>query len=194
MADSAPFLVVGLGNPGDTYNSTRHNIGFELLDDFIKELNTSWKLNKKTNAVETSVNISGRKLILLKPQTFMNNSGQAVNLTMKYYSIPLENLIVIHDELDIDFTKVRLKKGGGEGGHNGLRSITQHLGSKDYLRIRLGIGRPPGKMDAATYVLKKFSSNERQELPFIFAKGEEAIDLLLTRDLSTAQNRIHGEA
>lgn len=187
------FLVVGLGNPGSAYAGTRHNIGFQVLDQLAEEMVATWKTNKKTTAVETKVIYQQQKLLLAKPQTFMNNSGKSVQALLKFYSLPLSKLVIIHDELDLDFLKVRLKLGGGEGGHNGLRSISNYLGTKDYLRIRLGIGRPPGRQNPADYVLKKFSKTEANELPFFISQALEALEWVTNNDLITAQNYIHAK-
>ncbi|RDH10266.1 aminoacyl-tRNA hydrolase, partial [Tsukamurella pulmonis] len=133
----------------------------------------------------------GHQVYLAKPQSFMNLSGQPVAALARFYSVEPTDVIAVHDELDIDFGLVRLKRGGGEGGHNGLRSLTQHLGTKDYLRVRAGIGRPPGRQDPADYVLKSFAKAEKPEVPLLVANAADAVELLIRDGLEPAQNTVH---
>ncbi|MDD7587645.1 MAG: aminoacyl-tRNA hydrolase [Corynebacterium glucuronolyticum] len=178
---SATFLVVGLGNPGPTYEITRHNIGFLTADEVAESLapayvgGPQWKVESKMRAMVAEETFRGAKVIVAKPQTMMNLSGEAVSLITRFYSIPASNVIVIHDELDRDFSTVETKIGGGFGGHNGLKSIAQHLKTPDFARVRVGIGRPPERMRPANFVLQKFSAKERDELPFICADAEREV-------------------
>jgi PTH1 family peptidyl-tRNA hydrolase len=145
----------------------------------------------RARAVSGEGRLAGRRVVLARPTTYMNESGGPVRGLLDYHHIPVEDLVAIHDELDIPFATVRLKRGGGEGGHNGLRSITRSTGAKDYLRVRVGIGRPPGRQDAADYVLKDFSSTERKELDLLVVEAADAAEALLARGLEAAQNEVH---
>jgi PTH1 family peptidyl-tRNA hydrolase len=145
----------------------------------------------RSRAVSGEGRLAGRRVVLARPLTYMNESGGPVRGLLDYHSLPPENLVVLHDELDISFGAVRLKRGGGEGGHNGLRSITRTTGTKDYLRVRVGIGRPPGRQDPADFVLKDFSATERKELDLLLAEAVDATELLLERGLEAAQNLVH---
>ncbi|MDF0530253.1 aminoacyl-tRNA hydrolase [Tsukamurella sp. 8F] len=187
----APLIVVGLGNPGEKYAATRHNIGFWVADELAGRAHTTFSRHKKSGAEVATARLAGRTVYLAKPQSFMNLSGQPTAALARFFSVAPTDVIAVHDELDIAFGAVRLKRGGGEGGHNGLRSLTQHLGTKDYLRVRAGIGRPPGRMDAADYVLKPFSAAERKEVPLLVAGAADAVELLISGDLETAQNTVH---
>jgi PTH1 family peptidyl-tRNA hydrolase len=146
----------------------------------------------RARVAEMRLKVGGPKVVLATPSSYMNESGGAVAGLMKYYDVPVERVVVIHDELDIDAGLVRLKQGGGEGGHNGLRSVSKSLGSKDYLRVRLGIGRPPGRQDPADFVLKDFSRAERTDvLPFLLDEGADAVEALIEVGLLEAQQRFH---
>lgn len=192
-----PWLVVGLGNPGPRYAGNRHNIGAMAVERMAAEARVQLRAHKaRAAAAEIRLGslpggLPGPKAVLAVPGSYMNESGGPVSALMKFFKIPSERLIVIHDELDIDFGAVRLKLGGGEGGHNGLRSISKAIGTKEYLRVRLGIGRPPGRMDVADFVLKDFSAPERKELDFLVPAGAEAVEELVHRGLVDAQNRVH---
>lgn len=187
-----PLIVVGLGNPGEKYAATRHNIGFDVVDELASRARTSFSRHKKSGAEVAGARLAGRQVYLAKPQSFMNLSGQPTAALARFYSVEPTDVIAVHDELDIDFGLVRLKRGGGEGGHNGLKSLTQHLGTRDYLRVRAGIGRPPGRQDPADYVLKPFSSTERPEVPLLVTNAADAVELLIARDdLESAQNTVH---
>ena len=190
MTDDAPWLIVGLGNPGPKYAGNRHNIGAMVIERMAADGGTSLRAHK-AGALAAQVQVAGKKAIIATPTSYMNESGGPVVGLLRFFKVPLEQLIVIHDELDIDFATLRLKRGGGEGGHNGLRSITKSTGSKDYLRVRVGIGRPPGRMDAAAYVLKDFNATERKELDFLIPDAAEAVELLMTKGLTDTQNVIH---
>ncbi|NUO36069.1 MAG: aminoacyl-tRNA hydrolase [Dermatophilaceae bacterium] len=190
------WLVIGLGNPGPGYAGNRHNVGAMALEELAGRAvggRAAFKAHKaRARVAEMRLKVGGPKVVLATPSSYMNESGGAVAGLMKYYDVPVDRLVVIHDELDIDAGLVRLKQGGGEGGHNGLRSVSKSLGSKDYLRVRLGIGRPPGRQDPADFVLKDFSKAERTELlPFLLDEGADAVEALIEVGLLDAQQRFH---
>ena len=187
-----PQLVIGLGNPGPQYEKTRHNIGFMVADLLAGRLGGTFKVHKRSGAEIVTGRLGGRSVILAKPRTYMNESGRHVGPLAKFYSVSPGDVIVIHDELDIDFGKIRLKLGGGEGGHNGLRSVVNALGTKDIQRVRVGIGRPPGRKDPAAFVLEGFSAAERAEVPAICEQAADATELLIESGLESAQNLVHG--
>jgi PTH1 family peptidyl-tRNA hydrolase len=188
-----PFLVVGLGNPGPGYAGNRHNVGAMVLDELADRAGIRLAPGKgaRSRAVSGEGRLAGRRVVLARPLTYMNESGGPVRGLLDYHSIDPSDLVVVHDELDIGFASVRLKLGGGEGGHNGLRSISRALGTKDYLRVRVGIGRPPGRQDPADFVLKDFSSTERKELALLLVEAADAAELLLAQGLDAAQNGVH---
>lgn len=192
MSDA--WLIVGLGNPGPNYAKTRHNIGQMVLDELAKEVGGSFKKHSKASAVvvEGRLGFGGPKVILMKSLGYMNTSGGPVSAIAKFYGIDPDHIIVVHDELDIPFDTIKLKIGGGEGGHNGLRDITKALGTKDYYRVRTGIGRPPGRMDTADFVLKPFSSTEAKDLPFLISNAADATMMLVKEGLLATQQRYHG--
>jgi PTH1 family peptidyl-tRNA hydrolase len=191
-----PFLVVGLGNPGPGYAGNRHNIGAMVLAELAHRARVRLSPGKgaRARAVSGAGRLAGRRVVLAQPTTYMNESGGPVRGLLDYHHIDVADLVVVHDELDISFASVRLKRGGGEGGHNGLRSITRSTGTKDYLRVRVGIGRPPGRQDPADFVLKDFSATERKELPFLLPEAADAVELLLARGLEATQNQVHPRA
>ncbi|MDY6997608.1 MAG: aminoacyl-tRNA hydrolase [Actinomycetota bacterium] len=189
MAD--PLLVVGLGNPGPNYARTRHNVGFMVADILATRLGDTFKVHKKSGAEVATGRLAGRSVVLAKPRVYMNESGRQVGPLAKFYSVSPADVVVIHDELDIDFGRIRLKRGGGEGGHNGLRSVASALGTKDFQRVRIGIGRPPGRQDPAAYVLQPFSSTERTEVPTVCEQAADATELLIAEGLEPAQNTVH---
>lgn len=190
MADT--WLVAGLGNPGPGYAGNRHNIGFMVADRLAERIGAKWSASRASAQVADGwLRPGGPKLILAKPQTFMNESGRSVGLLTAFYGIAADHVIVVHDELDIPFDSVKLKIGGGHGGHNGLRSIGQALTTPDYLRVRVGIGRPPGRMDAAAFVLKDFSSDERKTLPNLIEDAADAVEAIIDTGLLAAQQRFH---
>lgn len=188
-----PWLVVGLGNPGPGYAATRHNAGFMVADLLAARMAGRFKAHK-SGAEVVEGRIAGLRVVLAKPKSFMNLSGGPTVAAMNFFKVPLERLVVVHDELDIDYGRLRLKRGGGDGGHNGLRSITKSAGSKEYLRVRFGIGRPPGRQDPADFVLKPFSSAEAKELALNVDRAADAVEALLTGTLEAVQNRYHAEA
>jgi PTH1 family peptidyl-tRNA hydrolase len=184
------WLVVGLGNPGPKYAGNRHNVGFMVLDLLAERVGARFKAHKgRADVVEGR--LAGRRVLLAKPMSFMNVSGGPVASLRDFFKVPVERIVVVHDELDIPFATLRLKRGGGDNGHNGLRSLSQSLGSKDYLRVRWGIGRPPGRQDPADFVLKDFSAAERKELPFHVDRAADAVEALLSGTLESAQNTYH---
>jgi PTH1 family peptidyl-tRNA hydrolase len=185
------WLIVGLGNPGPSYAGHRHNVGAMVADELAARSGTNLRSHRARGASYGEARIDAQRAIIAKPLTFMNESGGSVAGLLSFYKIPAENLIVVHDELDIAFAEVRLKLGGGEGGHNGLRSITKSVGTRDYLRVRVGIGRPPGRRDAAEYVLHNFSSTERSEVPLLISDAADATERLVAQGLVAAQQEWH---
>lgn len=189
---SETWLIVGLGNPGPGYSLNRHNIGHMVADELASRLSGKFKAHKAHAAVlEGRLEVGGPRVVLAKPLTYMNLSGGPTSALAKYYGIDPEHLIAIHDEIDIPFNTVKLKRGGGEGGHNGLRDISKAIGTKDYLRVRVGVGRPPGRMMASDYVLKDFPASERPEVPLLIQDGAEAAGMLVNEGLLAAQQRFH---
>ncbi|MEN4449682.1 aminoacyl-tRNA hydrolase [Mycobacterium sp. SM3041] len=186
-----PLLVVGLGNPGPRYETTRHNVGFLVADILAERIGSGFKVHKKSGAEVTTGRLGGRSVVLAKPRTYMNESGRHVGPLAKFYSVAPADVVVLHDELDIDFGRIRLKFGGGEGGHNGLRSVASALGTKDFQRVRIGVGRPPGRQDPAAFVLENFNSRERPELGAILEQAADATELLLQHGVEAAQNTVH---
>lgn len=192
MADE-PWLVVGLGNPGPSYAANRHNAGFLVADLLADRAGARFQAHKgRADVVEGR--LAGVRAVLAKPKTYMNLSGGPTASLASFYKVPVERLVVVHDELDVPFGAVRLKRGGGDNGHNGLRSLTAALGSKEYLRVRFGIGRPPGRQDPADFVLKDFSATERKDLDLFVDRAADAVEALLTGPLETAQNTFHALA
>jgi PTH1 family peptidyl-tRNA hydrolase len=190
---TSPWLVVGLGNPGPEYARNRHNVGFMIADVLAGRAGARLARSRKAVAEigEGRLGFGGPRLVLAKPMTYMNLSGGPVVALARFYKVPVERIIAVHDELDIPYGQLRLKVGGGEGGHNGLRSMTKSLGSKEYVRVRFGIGRPPGRQDPADYVLSDFSSVERKELEFLVDRAADAVEAVMLRGLEPAQNLYH---
>ncbi|WP_058955801.1 aminoacyl-tRNA hydrolase [Kocuria rhizophila] len=185
-------LVVGLGNPGDRYAGTRHNIGAVVVAELAARAGARLSAHRARAAVaETRMRPGAPRLVLAQPLSYMNVSGGPVSALAKYYSLGLADLVVVHDDIDLPFGAVKLKRGGGEGGHNGLRDITKAMGGKDYVRVRVGVGRPPGRMDTADYVLKRFSGAEAKELPLLVSDAADAVELLTEQDLTAAQQHFH---
>lgn len=187
------WLVVGLGNPGAQYEATRHNVGQLALDVLADRIGSRFS-SHRTNArvAEGRTVPGGPKLILAKPNSFMNTSGGPVSSLVKYYGVDPDHLIVLHDELDLPFDSLRLKRGGGHGGHNGIRDIARALDTPDFSRVRIGIGRPPGQQSAADFVLKPFASVERQSLGVLLEDAADATESLVVDGLTAAQQRFHG--
>ncbi|MFE9205283.1 aminoacyl-tRNA hydrolase [Micromonospora sp. NPDC006431] len=195
MTDEAgPWLVVGLGNPGREYAGNRHNVGFMVADLLAGRLGAKFGRHKRAvaEAAEGRLGFGGPKLVLVKPLTYMNLSGGPVVALAQFHKIPPGRVIAVHDELDIPYGQLRVKCGGGEGGHNGLRSMSKSLGTKDYVRVRFGIGRPPGRQDPADYVLSDFSSLERKELEFLVDRAADVVESVVTRGVEPTQNLYHG--
>ncbi|MDN5758211.1 MAG: aminoacyl-tRNA hydrolase [Tomitella sp.] len=192
LVDEQPIVIAGLGNPGPQYARTRHNIGFGVADVLAQRMSARFSVHKRSGAELANGRLAGRPLNVVKPRTFMNLSGGQVAAAAKFFSVAADHVVVVHDDLDLDFGVIRLKCGGGEGGHNGLRSLSASLGTRDYLRVRVGIGRPPGRMDPATYVLKPFSSAERKDLGVLCEEAADAAEMLVEHGLEFAQNRVHG--
>jgi PTH1 family peptidyl-tRNA hydrolase len=185
------WLVAGLGNPGPSYAGNRHNAGYLTADVLAARAGVRFRAGK-FRAATAEGRVAGFGVIIVKPLTFMNDSGIAVAGVSGYHRLDSEHVVAVHDELDLPFGTIRLKRGGGDNGHNGLRSVTAHLGTRDYYRVRIGIGRPPGRMDPAAYVLRDFSATERKELPFLLDRAADAVEVLLTDGLTAAQNAFHG--
>jgi PTH1 family peptidyl-tRNA hydrolase len=186
------WLAAGLGNPGPEYAGTRHNAGHMVVDLLAERMGARFKAHRSRNEIAEG-RLAGVPVTLAKPRTYMNLSGGPVAALASFYKIPPERIVVIHDELDIPFGAVRIKVGGGDNGHNGLRSITQALGTNEYIRVRFGIGRPPGRMDAATYVLRDFSAAERKELPLVIDRCADAVETVLSKGVAAAQNTFHAD-
>ena len=188
------MLVVGLGNPGPQYATTRHNIGFMVVDVLADRMGEKFKVHKKSGAEVATGRLAGRPVVLAKPRVYMNESGRQVGPLAKFYSVAPADVVVIHDELDIDFGRIRLKAGGGVAGHNGLRSVGSALGGNDFQRVRVGIGRPPGQKSGAAFVLENFNSVERKEVPTIIEQAADATEFLISQGLEPAQNIVHAWA
>lgn len=192
MMTNTNWLVVGLGNPGKSYQSTRHNIGAMVIEHGVSELGENLKLNKKlySNICETKLGLN--KVIFASLTSYMNESGGPVSALMNFFKISTDNLIVLHDELDLEYGDIRIKQGGGDNGHNGLKSIRNSLATGEYIRIRLGIGRPPGEMDPADFVLKPFNFFEKSKLTEFLNMGNKAISDVVNYGVSQAQNLNNG--
>ena len=197
----AAWLVVGLGNPGPTYASTRHNVGFMVADELAARARAPFSAPRgmRADVCETRVAASGmggvgadaERVVLLKPRTFMNESGAAVAKAAAFFKIDPDHVVAIHDELDLDFGQLRLKSGGGDNGHNGLRSMRAHLGTGDFFRVRFGIGRPPGRQDPAAYVLAPIPTALREDYAVETGRVADAVEALLLDGLAPAQNRFN---
>jgi len=185
------YLIVGLGNPGPKYAFTRHNIGFLAVDLFSQGVsNPPWSEEHKAHVCKFK--LDDQQIILAKPLTFMNKSGESVQSLLHYYKIPMENMLVIHDEIDLPFGKLRLQKNRGPGGHNGLKSINEMLSTQDYTRLKLGVGRPPHpEMDVADYVLGKFNPEEQTTLPEFLNTAGDAIESFIFEGLNKASTRFN---
>jgi len=185
------FLIVGLGNPGREYKDNRHNVGFMLVDRLMVRFDAS--MNRlQAKALVTSLTYEGKKLILAKPQTYMNLSGQSIQGLARFYKIPLENMIVAHDDLDLPFGTIRIRPGGGPGGQRGVASTIERLGSKGFPRLRIGIGRPPGRMDPADYVLQNFARSDFPLLSEILDRAADAVMTFVLEGLNPAMNKFNG--
>ena len=189
MADER-WLILGLGNPGPEYAGNRHNVGAMCCDAIAASIGTSLKRDK-SRALAGTGRLAGSPVVVAKPITFMNLSGGPAAALRPFYKIPEDRIVVIHDELDLPFGTIRLKLGGGDNGHNGLRSVTGSLGTRDYHRVRVGIGRPPGRMDPADFVLRDFSPAERKELPVLLELAADMTQAVAARGVTAAQSEFH---
>lgn len=188
-----PWLVLGLGNPGPGYAGNRHNVGYLIADLLAGRVGARFSRHRRAVAdvAEGHLGVGGPRLILAKPLTYMNLSGGPAAGLSQFYKVPLERIVALHDELDIPYGQLRVKLGGGEGGHNGLRSMSRSLQGKDYYRVRFGIGRPPGRQDPADFVLSDFTAAERKDLDYLVDRAADATEALVTRGLEWAQNAYH---
>lgn len=187
------FLIVGLGNPGMEYRQNRHNVGFMLIDQLAEVLSISLQ-RVKFKAIIGSGKFEGRNIILAKPQTYMNASGESVGPLSRYFKVPLNQLMVVHDDLDIPFGSLRIRPMGGTSGQKGMKSIVEKLGSQDFPRLRIGIGRPPGRMDPADYVLQNFKNDELITRDEVFDKAVAAVKLFILEGLDKAMNTYNGDS
>jgi PTH1 family peptidyl-tRNA hydrolase len=188
--DTNQWLVVGLGNPGSDYARNRHNVGQMVVDELASRLSASFTAHR-AHALVSEGRSGDERFVLAKPMSFMNLSGGPTAALLKYYKLGADRLIVIHDELDIPFDTLRLKTGGGHGGHNGIRDIQAAIGTPDFVRVRVGIGRPPGRQDAAAFVLHDFSATEKQSLPSLISDAADAVELIASSGLAAAQLKFH---
>lgn len=186
------WLIVGLGNPGAEYKGNRHNVGQMVLDELAGRMGGKFKTHKaRAQVLEGRLGIGGPRVVLSKPMSYMNVSGGPVSSLANFYGIDPDHVVAVHDEIDIPFNTIKLKCGGGEGGHNGLRDMSKALATKDYLRVRVGVGRPPGRMDTADYVLRDFGTAERKDLPFLLDDAADAVEMLVREGLTAAQQKFH---
>ncbi len=183
-----PFLIVGLGNPGAEFRHNRHNVGFLLLDCLADRLGESFS-RIESSSLLTKAKYQDKRLLLAKPQTFMNLSGQAVSRLVKYYKIPLESLLIVYDDVDLPLESIRIRPNGGPGGHKGIASIIEHLGTNKFPRLRLGIGRPPGRKNAAAHVLQDFTEEENEFLEVTLERAVDAVLVFVSAGLETAMNK-----
>jgi PTH1 family peptidyl-tRNA hydrolase len=191
MGPENTFLLIGLGNPGREYRDSRHNAGFMLIDRLTVRLNARG-MKVQSKAIVTSAEYEGRKLILAKPQTYMNLSGQSAQGLLNFYKLPMENMLVAHDDLDLPFGTIRIRPKGGPGGQGGMASTIGQLGTKDFPRLRIGIGRPPGRMDPSAYVLQNFSREEMKALSAIIDRAADAALEFVINGLNAAMNKYNG--
>lgn len=187
MAAGEVWLVVGLGNPGPEYAGNRHNVGFMVVDLLAERMSGRFKAHK-SRAEIVEGRLAGHRVVLAKPRSYMNESGGPVSALMDFFKVPLDRLVVVHDELDLPFGGLRLKLGGGDNGHNGLKSLRRSLSSGEFHRVRFGIGRPPGRMDAAVFVLRDFGAAERKDLALEVDRAADAVEALVSEGLDRAQN------
>lgn len=191
MTENAPYLIVGLGNPGSQYRKNRHNVGFMVLDALAESAGIPLR-RVSFQALVGKGNLAGAPVILAKPQTFMNNSGQSVAPLMRFYKIPLEHLLVVHDDLDLPFGTLRLRPQGGAGGQRGMGSIINKLNTQEFARLRMGIGRPPGRMDPKDYVLYDFDADQVEFLPEVLQRATDAVHRFIWDGIEQAMNDFNG--
>jgi PTH1 family peptidyl-tRNA hydrolase len=184
-------LIVGLGNPGPKYEQTRHNVGFVFVDELARSKGASWKLENKFHGEVCKLSLAGNEVWLLKPNTYMNLSGKAVAALARFYKIAPESILVVHDELDIPPGQLRLKQGGGHGGHNGLRDIVAQMGSREFLRLRVGIGHPGDSRDVTNYVLGKASPEDQKHIDNAIEEAMRTLPQVMEGDMQPAMNRLH---
>jgi PTH1 family peptidyl-tRNA hydrolase len=180
-------LIAGLGNPGEKYSNTRHNIGFMVVDTLASRQGIRVDKNKKRSLTGTTI-LAGEKVLIAKPQTFMNLTGEALGPLFSFLDIDFEDVIVVHDDLDLDFGRIKIKTGGGHGGHNGIRSIISHFGAKDFVRVRVGIGKPPIGWDVSRYVLNPFSVEEKKDLDALIERAADAVEMIISAGHLKAMN------
>jgi PTH1 family peptidyl-tRNA hydrolase len=191
MADYDGWVVVGLGNPGPQYEGTRHNVGYAVCDELATRMSGRWKgaRSGRASVVEGRLaGIPGVRVVLGRGRSYMNESGGPVAGLLAFYTVPPDRLVVVHDEIDLPFGDLRVKLGGGDNGHNGLKSVRRSLGTGDFYRVRLGVGRPPGRQDAAGYLLASFNAAERREIGLHVQRAADAVESLLTAGLERTQN------
>ncbi len=186
------YLIVGLGNPGKKYENTRHNVGFHVVDELARRHGFG-SSKQERKALVSEGTIQGKRVLLAKPQTYMNLSGEAVRALVDFYKIPLDALLVVHDDLDTPLDTLKLRKGGGHGGQNGVRNIIQHLGTQNFARVRFGIGRPPGRMDAVAYVLTPFTGDDAITAKLVTERAASAAEVWLAEGIETAMTRFNGD-
>jgi PTH1 family peptidyl-tRNA hydrolase len=186
------WLVVGLGNPGDQYAATRHNVGQMVIDELGKRHNLKFSTHKSRTSIaayKLGYGVDAHSIVLAKSLGYMNETGGPIKALAQFYSVDTSKIIVLHDELDIDFAAIRTKQGGGDNGHNGLKSMTSAFGGPNYFRVRLGIGRPMGQQDPADFVLKQFSQPEKKELPLFIDRGADVVEHLIEKGLELTQSK-----
>ncbi len=186
-------IVFGLGNPGRDYERTRHNVGFQILDILARRHHIVFTPHK-FDALAAKVRLGQEDVLLVKPQTYMNLSGKAVAPIVRFYKVPLDNILVVYDDLDLAFGTLRMRPKGGDGGHKGMRSIIQHLGTSDFPRLRVGIGRPPGRMDPADFVLRPFTDEEEEEMRVVREEAADAVEIWATQGLEPAMRFVNARA
>ncbi len=186
-------LIIGLGNPGSEYEQTRHNAGFWFVDELARQYHSEFRSESKFSGLVSKPNVAGQDIWLLKPNTFMNLSGQAAQAMMNFYKIPVQEILVVHDELDLEPGIVKLKQGGGHGGHNGLRDLIQKLGSKEFRRLRVGIGHPGNKHQVTDYVLKRATKEDLQKIEAGLNEALSLVPLLLQGEFEQAMNELHSK-
>ncbi|MFS3129465.1 aminoacyl-tRNA hydrolase [Nocardioides sp. Bht2] len=194
MTDASEvWIVVGLGNPGPSYSGHRHNIGYLVNDELAKRMGGSFRAHKtgRADVVEGRLQVPGPRVVLVRPRSYMNEVGGPVKAVATFYKVPAERIIAIHDELDIAFGTLRIKQGGGDNGHNGLKSMRSSLGTGDFFRVRAGIGRPPGRQEVADFVLSNYSTVERKELPFQIDDAADAVESLIAEGLERTQQKFN---
>jgi len=193
MSDVSPWLIVGLGNPGPAYSGNRHNIGYLVNDELAERMRGSFRAHKsgRADVVEGRLSMGGPRVVLVRPRCYMNDVGGPVKALASFYKVAPDHLVAIHDELDIPFDTMRVKLGGGDNGHNGLKSLRSSLGTGDFYRVRVGIGRPPGRQEVSDFVLSNYSAAERKVLPFQASTAADAVESVITDGLDKTQQRFN---